>query len=258
MLIRRFFNFMFLDGIQNEKNIMNYLYGKRIREVNEFWQQSLKRMFPEADDASLITVRYVPNYVGCKTDIEIKIGREVKNVSIKSGKMPHVHQEKLSSFLDFLKNEGVSDKTVNFVAFYLYADGTLDGTGTKKYKAIDLQSKFQNRLKEASSELSEHDFARKLLYRSVVKGAKENRKEVDYVYYGDENHGFLLSKEEILDNFPYKKTDHFKTLHGGPLILMKTSKHIVDNEANQKDITYVQIRWPSLVWDFNKLCDKHE
>ena len=240
-------------GIEIEKRIINELFGKRVKELSPFWQGMIKKMFTNVQDRSVVIARHVPAYMGCKTDIEIKLERELKLISVKSGACPHIHQEKIVYFLDFLKEEGISEKTRNFVAYYLFADGSIDGTGNKFLKAKDIEIKYNDAFKEANKELSNEEFARKLLYRCVIKGRKETRKEIDYVYYGDENHGYLISKEEILNICSKKDTSHYNCLHGGVLMLRRKSR-IDRHDETKRDNRYLQLRWPSLVYDFDRIA----
>ena len=105
------------SGEQNENNIAKYLNLKMVKELNEFWKEIIYKMFPTAQDADiihsfLIDARHV------KPDIIVKINKIQKLISIKTGHNPSVHQEHIYSFYDYLRKNGVSERTIKIISFY--------------------------------------------------------------------------------------------------------------------------------------------
>ena len=140
------------NGLLNEKEIVNELFGKRFCQLSPFWQDTVKKIFPDVRDEQIIIARYIPNFVGCKTDFELQVGSECVNISVKSGKWPSIHQERINYFLDFLKEESISQETINFIAFYLYADGTVDGSGDEKMSTEEIKLLYMDRIQKANVE----------------------------------------------------------------------------------------------------------
>jgi hypothetical protein len=240
------------NGLLNEKEIVNELFGKRFCQLSPFWQDTVKKIFPDVRDEQIIIARYIPNFVGCKTDFELQVGSECVNISVKSGKWPSIHQERINYFLDFLKEESISQETINFIAFYLYADGTVDGSGDEKISTEEIKLLYMDRIQKANVELNNIDFIKKMLYRALIKGRKETRKEIDYLYYGDFVSGYLISKEQIMNSIPYKNTSNYKCLHCGPLIFINKDKQL-NRMRNPEDYHYLQLKRPTLFYDLKKI-----
>jgi hypothetical protein len=66
-----------------------------------------------------------------KPDLSISIKNIIKNCSYKTGKNISVHQEKLESFIEFSKTLKATEKEINAIKFYIWGDGTYDGSGKK-------------------------------------------------------------------------------------------------------------------------------
>ena len=79
-----------------------------------------------------------------KPDIWIKIGNEIKFISVKEGSGNSVHQEPFKDFCKFLEDINVSEETVNHLKLYHYGDDTLDGSGETRLSTSDIKTKYQN------------------------------------------------------------------------------------------------------------------
>lgn len=240
------------SGLENEKQIIEELFGKRFMQLSPFWRDTVKKIFPEVRDEQIIIARKIPNMVGCKTDFELQVGHEYVNISVKSGKWPSIHQERINYFLEFLKEQSISQETMNFIAFYLYADGTVDGSGDEKMTTEEIKALYMDRIQKANEEINNINFIKKILFRALIKGRKESRKEIDYLYYGDSHSGLLVSKEQIMEAIPYKNTSNYKCLHCGPLIFINKDKQF-NRTRNKDDSNYLQLKWPTLLYDLKRL-----
>lgn len=108
------------EGYYNEFKFVNELNNKFIWQLSDEFILFLKKLF-----GSNIQKK---DYVLCwksfktdKTDIIICINNKKKNISIKSGKNNSVHLEKITGFINFLKENKISDELIDIYYNYHYA-----------------------------------------------------------------------------------------------------------------------------------------
>lgn len=117
-----------------------------------------------------------------------------------------VHQEKCDNFIDYIKSEfNASDDICDLWRFFLWADGTLDGTGSivkgedghikNRFTAIMFKKLFPNKRTKLQNFLAENES--KLIEHFLFVGRHHSR--VDYIYHGTSLHGSWISKERILE-----------------------------------------------------------
>lgn len=238
------------QGFKNENDICNYLNGKKFAEYNDFWKAILNKIFVQNDDSNIFICRIIGK--GCKTDIEIVKNREIKRISVKSGDQVSMHAEHLNTFIPFLRSLKISERTLKILLLYHFGDGTLDGSGTTRLDAAEMKAKWSKLLKEANRELSLPANVSAIAYRCIIKGKLDNRKEIDYLYYGNVNNGELISKESIMSLVVQKRCLFLITPHFGPLIYQPLHRNLRSN-VNQKYRYFMQIKWPTLFADMQKI-----
>lgn len=140
-----------------------------------------------------------------KQDFYIFIDGKKFNISLKMGSGNSVHQEKCEDFISYIKKEfNASDEICDLWRFFLWADGTLDGTGSMekdedgniktRFNASEFKKKYSDKRNKLQNFLSENEA--KLIDHFLFVG-KHNGK-VDYIYHGTPLHGSWISKEKIL------------------------------------------------------------
>lgn len=243
-------------GGDNEYEIIAALNGKQIKDIPEHFREPIKKMIYHLKDHHEIQAKNVSTRFGCKTDFEIHAHGIICNISVKCGHFPSLHQEEFGSFIDFLRDIGVSERTIKIVKFYHYADGSLDGTGTLKLRFDLFRERYQKYIDEASKELSQERIVRAIVYRGIIKGRKPTRQEIDYLYYGTKNEGIFFHKSELLDNVYKYGYPKYTALHFGPIVYVAKIPSR-KNSAGQI-MHYAQLRWPNIKEDLYKMyCDIH-
>lgn len=233
------------SGEQNENNIAKYLNLKMVKELNEFWKEIIYKMFPTAQDADiihsfLIDARHV------KPDIIVKINIIQKLISIKTGHNPSVHQEHIYSFYDYLRKNGVSERTIKIISFYHFGLSKKTTNNGKQFSKDEIIDKYGDYLIQANEELNNNKhLIDDIIFRSIIKGSKEYYYEVDYFYYGCLDKGFLLSREEIYDIVKHDIKPNKGPIHFGGLIYQPSGRNML-----KRDINYVRIKWPILCLKF--------
>lgn len=231
-------------GLNNEYEILNAINGKTLEEISLHFRGPITAMFKYHTKGEKIKVRKVTNWIHCKTDLEIHMYGIYKNVSVKMGFGPAVHQEEFESFFMFLQSLNISDETLETIKFYHYADETLDGSGIKTLSLEQFKEKYEERIKRANKELSKEDIVKAIVYRCVIKGRNERNQEINYIYHGDKSEGIFVNRDDVYDNAHKLDCYYDRAIHFGPLAYVQKiqNKKVRDGKV----IQYTQIVWPNI------------
>lgn len=189
-------------GFSNEENIANYLNNQKFFNLNENIQNFLCFIFERqilANETILSDLTQKIEGKNPKPDIWIKIGNEIKLVSVKEGSGNSVHQEPFKDFCKFLEDINVSEETVNHLKLYHYGDDTLNGNGEARLSTSDIKTKYQSKILSVNTELNSPDTLIKILYRVLFAGVFKKPIIVDAVYHGSVDNGIYANREEIID-----------------------------------------------------------
>lgn len=250
-------------GNKNELNIVKALDEKVFSALNnnlkEFVRYVAKDNNIEINSNTYIKADYEPN-TRLKQDFYLYLANQKYCVSLKMGSGNSVHQEKCEDFVDYIKNElNANDEVCDNFRFFLWADGTLDGTGsTEKDENGNIISRFTSaefREKYPEKFLKLQDFLdlnQEPLIRRFLFVGRHNSK-VDYVYHGNENNGYWVSTKEIID-FNVKNSKG-KGLHVGKLSLQAWNVSKKGNTEHKRG--QLQVKYSQMENDFFSLMKKH-
>ncbi len=189
-------------GFSNEEHISNYLNNQTFSNLNENMQDFLCFLFDrQISNHELIQSDLTQKIEGKnpKPDIWIKIGTDVKFVSVKEGSGNSVHQEPFKTFYTFLENINISERTINYLKLYHYGDDTLDGNGEIRFSTTDIKLKYDSEIQSVNRELNSPDTLIEIIYRVLFAGVFRNPIVVDAVYHGSVDNGIYANREEIID-----------------------------------------------------------
>lgn len=227
-------------GLSNEEKIISYLNKKKFYLLNEKWKGHICKIFPNVHNNDLIFARHYPDNCS-KPDMIIEVDGEEKYVSIKTGKCPSVHQESFYSFKRFLSRLHVSYRTLETIRFFHFGDSKKLGINKNPLSRDELIKDYSSYFVEASKELDKEYIIKAVINRTVIRGTSSSRCAVDYLYYGDLEHGKLLSKSDIYDIVLANRNHGKSAIYFGGLIYMPSSRSVTRPERN-----YVRIKWSVL------------
>lgn len=116
-------------GFIKQNYLIDYLNKKKIKELDKNYFYLIKNIYPDKNFSKEETIECKKIGGNEKPDLSISIKNIIKNCSYKTGKNISVHQEKLETFIEFLQSLGATEKQINAVKFYIWGDGTYDGSG---------------------------------------------------------------------------------------------------------------------------------
>lgn len=228
-----------VDGLMNETEIINYLNCMTFEELNSKWQGHIKTMFPFITDQDVIYARPFPDHQA-KPDAIIKVRNTCEYLSIKSGRNPSVHQEEFFTFQKFMKKLGVPKNVLRTIYFFHFGETKKLNNNGKPFTKDELEEKYGRYFLRASQILDKADIIKAMIKRTVIKGASQTRTGLTYLYYGNVEKGYLLSKEDIY-SLVLNYREHRSSIHFGGLNYQPGGR-----KRNSQDYRYVRIKWPIL------------
>ena len=231
-------------GFQVERDIVNIFNLKRFIELDVIHRKMINRMFGEVEDDEFITASLCSSI--SKPDIYIQVNGVRKYISVKSGSSNSVHSEKLKSLILFLREIGISKKSQIILLKFHYGDGTLDGSGDKRYLCDQLMEIMKKDIEQLNKELNQENIIMKCLERFVFNGISEYCGSVDYIYFVRDKVETLTSKKDLINYVRCKDFNYIKKPHIGPMTIQpylrdvdRISKHPFKREV-------VQVKWNGL------------
>ena len=197
-----------LHGNNNEKKISDYLNGKKIKDLNLTMKEFIKYIcLTKAisfDDNTNIIAEYVKNNK-LKQDIYLTIDGVKIGISLKMGSGNSCHQEKIEDFISFIRVScGATDEICNLWRFFIWADGTYDGSGSiekgangkiiSRFNTAEFKKKYPIQRSILQQFLDKNKVA--LIERALFIG--KHNSDVDFVYHGTYKQGRWISKKEVI------------------------------------------------------------
>lgn len=226
--------------LENEFNFIHYFNNKKFNQLSEKWKKHLKRIFPSINNDSVIYCSKHENY-SAKGDIDLRIKGDKKIISLKNGKNPTMHKERFTWLYHDLKNLGLSSQTLNVLTLYQFGECKSYGHIEKPLSREEIILKYSPLIKKANEELNREEVLDMIIERSIVKGRKEYRQSIDYLYYGNLEKGILISTDQIYKSIKSRKSLSSNWIHFGQLVFQPAARSREKN--NYLDSA---IHWPVL------------
>lgn len=255
-------------GNKNEQNFVKEI-NLGIKKLNlnlkEFIKYICKNENIEYNNNIKISSEYEPNS-RLKQDLYLCIENKKIAISLKMGTGNSVHQEKCDDFISYIKNYcNASDEICDLWKFFLWADGTLDGSGSKdKNEKGDIKSRFsatefktmypEKRIKlQKFIKINE----KSLIQRFLFEGRHNSC--VDYIYHGTPQHGSWISKEKIIEyqlENSNVNNDKGSCLSVGKMSIQSWNISRQGNSENKRG--QLQVKYSKMLDDFNNLMSQEK
>ena len=231
-----------MNGFKNEDSIINYINTTSF-EMMEIIHQKLILSLNNSLQPETISAR---KYGGQnKADIGITIDGDEFFFSIKKGTGNSVHQEPIEEFIAFLREVEVNESVFDDLRFFIWGDGTLNGTGSKLNRINSSQLHREYPVKIQNIQRYFNKYIDSLIDRFVITGVKSN-KGADYLWYGDKKDGITISKENMRKVI---KSLSKKTLSIGALTFQAWNRALNDNPKLEERRGVIQLKWGTLEQD---------
>ena len=245
-----------------EDEIIIALNGKKVEELNQNLINVMEYLFGALDYREIIKSEVVYNFA--KADFSITYQDITKYVSMKTGEAKGVHSEEVDMFCSYLKENGISDKTINTILLFQYGDGTLDGTGKTRFGYNVLMRKLENEIIDANDELNKNkEFVIKTVKRAVLgeyEAINPDKPIVDAVYYGTVQKGYIATRSQIISHIKKRSWDRIYSLHIGPLMIRPHARYVDKKEMTEKEAharKIVNFTWFNFVNDIKYISSSY-
>ena len=249
-------------GFYRESEIITHLNNEKIKSINKDLRNVIQSMFGPLKDNTILHSERVMGFV--KPDFSITANGITKYVSMKSGTASVVHQEDIKTFVKFLRECGVSRRTLQTFLYLHYGDGTLDGSGPKRYSADEMKIIAKERIKDANDELNNNKeiilkVARRVLFKGTIEGP-----EADYIFHGDVSGGYIASRGQIYKYITRHdwNDDELRTLHIGPFFFRCHVRYLNTEVKNPEKRQRCDCWWPriktDIMWHISKYSDSYD
>lgn len=233
------------NGFLKEDQLVMSLDKKKYSQISFAFRPILISMFGNLNDDDIIYCYKFEDYT--KPDFVIEVKDAKHFVSMKTTSV-YVHQEKIESFIMFLKELGISDKTCETFLKYQFGDGTTDGSGHHRDPYNVVFARLQADIQEANRELNaDQEIMWKVISRCLFQGVNQKAIPADYLFMGDAQGGHIVSKGQVYKYIRLKNWDFIENLHIGPLLFNPHARYVdkdVPERFNGRFL--VDAKWPNL------------
>lgn len=244
-----------ITGYQNEFDFVLSINRKKFCELNPLLSELIVGIFGNVDQNAII--KSWRNHYSQKTDVLIKIGDVIKRISIKMGSRNSVHQESLKTFISFLEENGVPRYIIEKYLIFHYGDGTLNGTGSKRYAAIYLRHSIKCDIDNINIFFNNKSLVKDVCDRFLIKGLIFNDR-IDALVYGTPNDFLWIKSEDIYKLMEKKINNKCSSPHFGFLVVQPLNRCINYNNKYDYARHKVQLKWYTLFDDIMYFLNEKE
>ena len=244
-------------GIQNEEKFCEQINNKTFDELNTNLQYFMYYLFHQLDKKKKFNCFQTENFI--KPDICISQENELRFVSLKYGQSETLHNESIKTFVNFLKDNGISDETVETYLLYHYGDGTIDGTGQHRLSSVEVRFKYDDRIKKMNEEFNNSkEFIKKFAERVMFQGVNPDANKAGFIYHGDPDYGVFVSRYQFMRHIERKNWNYMETcVHIGPFVIRPHSRYANKEIRSEESRHLVVVNYPRFVQDLMYISSRY-
>ena len=238
------------DGFRNEINIERCLDFKLFEELNPNLQHFMMDVF-KGYNLKGKRIHAIRSRVNVKPDFYLHVDDIPKEVyvSVKKGSGNSVHQESLSSFVDFLKNLGATKDVIDSLKLFHYGDGTTNNTGRVRLSATQFVKNNPDVVVAPNDFFSQQIVMDAIIERAVFSGALRGAPRAEYIYHGTAYSGVWASRDEIYDYIHQTLlTENRKGISVGPLTYQVWNRNLACSKNAEHKREQMQFKWANLCY----------
>lgn len=240
------------SGFDNEDLIKNALHNKTFEELNDNLKELIKYSFKNYTGIINCEKQAGQN----KSDLKITIGEEVHTYSIKnSGSAHSVHQEPVENFITFLEqNFTIEEQVKNDLRFFIWGDGTIDGSAPKsdRLEVNVLKKNYPEKIERLKNFFN--SIEEELFKRFCFEGADCSTHICEYIYFGDDSEGICCKSSSILNWIKGKKARGVLPI--SRLTMQAWNRALNGNVDLEERRGVIQLKWGTMKNDLEKARDE--
>ena len=238
-----------VNGFVNEDEIKLSINNKMFVNLSSNMQNLIKASFRDYD--RLISCKKIAG--ASKSDLVIRIGAESHTFSIKKGTGNSVHQEPIEFFLNYLNMHDVDQKIKDNLRFYIWGDGTLDGSGSisDRMNAHQLSQNYPDIVSSINIYLNE---IKKPLIKRFMADGKDAIHPAEYIYYGSKVEGIFCEMDKAMDWLCNQES--IAKISVGKLTFQAWNRNINGGYRSEDKRGVIQIKWGTLRKDLEVISNE--
>lgn len=226
-------------GKIEEKNLVTYLNNKKFSELEIIYRKIISSSFSGISEDSIIHASSITGNL--KPDLKISINNKINYYSLKTGSGNSIHQEPLDNFVEFSKKlNKSSEQIINIIKFFIWTDGTTDGSG-KIQNRMDkktLRSKYPKKLNLIKDFFFNNKV--KIIERILLKNT-------NYLIFKKKNGKYLIKNRDwIFNKFNEYETGNYGL---GPITFQTWNPSLKGQTKKPRDV--VQFKWGKIEKDLD-------
>ena len=231
-------------GFSNEDDLKKSLNDKNFKELNDNLKNNIiLKLSNDIDNDTIISCSKIGGTN--KADLGIKIKNRVYLISVKKGTGNSLHQEPISTFIDYIKKiNGCNEEIIKTVKYYIWGDNTYDGTGpiADRVNAYYLKKHHSDILTKVQTFFNLNKNI--LLDRFIKYGVKrESKYYAQFMYYGTVSKGIIRPIDNIVK---YLSKDTKPILSVGGLTFQAWNRNINGGDKSEKKRGVIQLKWGNI------------
>ena len=135
-------------GYRKEDEMKTFLNNKVAGTLSQNLRELVINLFGVVDPNGVVYCEDGIDFT--KPDFVLSYLTKKRYVSMKSGRADICHTEMANTFIPFLRSIGVSEETLRTILLHHYGDGTVNGTGKKRYDNRQVYEWLKDRIKKGT------------------------------------------------------------------------------------------------------------
>ena len=244
------------NGYVIEEEMCLALHRKLVKDLSTHLRFILEELYGPLEANEMVECYATESFI--KPDINIYYKGIRKGVSIKTGACDVLHDEYIDTFVNYLREIGVSEKTQRTYLLYQFGDGTTDGTGKRRMDGEEVRKQYYSLLEDDKKEINEnYDFIEKIVERVIFVGVNPDEFSADAVYHGDVYSGTIVTKRQIMRHIRRNRWTGYRSFNVGPLLLYPHARYAHSPVASEKRRNHINIKWPNLIRDMEYMSKRY-
>ncbi len=242
-------------GYRKEDEMKTFLNNKVAGTLSQNLRELVINLFGVVDPNGVVYCEDGIDFT--KPDFVLSYLTKKRYVSMKSGRADICHTEMANTFIPFLRSIGVSEETLRTILLHHYGDGTVNGTGKKRYDNRQVYEWLKDRIKKANIELNNLEIIHRVCDRALFQGVRDDVPPADAIYHGDYEHGSVASRVQIELYLDDKNWLYAENLHCGPLFLRPHARYVDVEIKKPIQRQKVVLYWPNMPKDIAYISKRY-
>ncbi len=246
------------EGFANEKAIISYINNTiEFEKFNSNFKLFLTFLFNKKCDGKKFYATHGKK--NGKTDVVVTMDGVSKNISVKTGSGNSVHQEPLNTFVSFLSACGASNEIIETLKYFHYGDGTIDGTGLKRYEASVYTKAHPSEMNQLVAFLNRKDVIEKIAKRVLITGEAVKDQDADVIFHGTISNAKWASAEEIINYLVNNKnTPKGSKVYSSNLTYQVWNRDLKWNPNTENRRHVSQFKWTAVLKDLTNITNSRK